>query len=78
MNNKEYIQRYFEGKDLGTSISYQGKNHYFSQEMLLEATLSSPPEVHQFVVRILKTGTKKSIQQLMESIAETIVKEHTG
>jgi len=75
-DNKEYIKQYFQGKDLGVNISYQGQTHYFPSESLLEATLASPPEVHKFVVQKLKTGSKKSVKHLMESIAETLLKEN--
>jgi hypothetical protein len=75
-NHKEYIENYFKGKDLGVSITFNGQMHYFSTEALLEATLSSQPEVHKFVAQKLQVGSKKSIKYLMESIAETILKEN--
>lgn len=77
-NHREYIENYFKGKDLGVTITYDGQMHYFSTEALLEATLASSEEVHKFVDQKLRTGSKKSIQTLMESIAETILKENTG
>lgn len=75
-NHKEYIENYFKGKDLGTSIMFEGQIHYFTTEALLEATLASKPEVHKFVAQKLRVGSKKSIQHLMNSIAETILKEN--
>lgn len=75
-NPKEYIENYFQGKDLGVSIIFNGQMHYFSTEALLEATLSSEPEVHKFIAEKLQLGSRKTIKNLMESIAETIVKEH--
>lgn len=75
-NHKEYIENFFKDKDLGVTIMYDEQMHYFSTEAILEAILASQPEVHKFVAQKLRVGSKKSIKKLMESIAETILKEN--
>lgn len=74
--DKEYIENYFKDKDLGVSIMHDDTFHYFSTDVLLMATLASSPEVHKFVAQKLRLGSKKTIQKLMESIGETIIKEN--
>ncbi len=71
----DYIKDYFKNKDLGVSVIYNGQSHYFTKESLLDATLASDPSVHQFVAKKLQVGSKASVKRLMESIAETILKE---
>lgn len=75
-DHREYIENYFKGKDLGVTIMYGGQMHYFPTEALLEATLASSEEVHKFVAKKLRLGSNKSIKTLMESIAETIIREN--